>query len=270
MATTAVVASPSGDVAGAGVRLVLRDIARGGLTGAIVGLVFGGIGGRLVMRLATLLVPDAAGGFTENGNRIGDITLGGSIGVVLAGGIVGLLASTMWVVIAPWLPWRGVGRAVAAVPIALALGTPGLIDGDNRDFFLLRHDQIVVASLVLLVAGIGFAFPIVDDWLDRRLPPADQGRRATTVFALLTAAGAILVLPISVLSMLGSTRPAIFWTGVALCVLGAVTVTWWFLRGRGHARPEGTLLVVGRAILLVVVVIGAMASIPHVLEAMAA
>ena len=58
---------------------IVRDIARGGLAGLAVGIVLGGLGGRLVMRLAALLVPTATGFFTENGNQIGVITFGGSV-----------------------------------------------------------------------------------------------------------------------------------------------------------------------------------------------
>ena len=64
---------------------IFRDIARGGITGLIVGLVGVGIGGRIVMRLAALLVPELVGEFTENGFRIGDITPGGSLGLVVFG-----------------------------------------------------------------------------------------------------------------------------------------------------------------------------------------
>lgn len=53
---------------------VLRDIARGGIAGAIVGITVGGLGGRAVMRIAAILHPDAVGALTENGNRIGYIT----------------------------------------------------------------------------------------------------------------------------------------------------------------------------------------------------
>ena len=64
---------------------MLRDIARGGISGAIVGVVVGGLGGRLMMRLAAILHPDAVGALTENGNRIGDITMGGTLFLVLFG-----------------------------------------------------------------------------------------------------------------------------------------------------------------------------------------
>ncbi|MEO6207739.1 MAG: hypothetical protein ABIP77_07275, partial [Candidatus Limnocylindrales bacterium] len=84
---------------------VLREITRGGLAGLIVGVVLAGVGGRLVMRLATLLVPSADGAFTENGNRIGDITLGGTLGIVIGLGLLfGAVSGSVWVTIRRWLP----------------------------------------------------------------------------------------------------------------------------------------------------------------------
>ena len=64
---------------------VLRDISRGGSAGILIGLVGCGIGGRLVMRLAALLVPGADGRFTENGFLIGNITVGGTVALLING-----------------------------------------------------------------------------------------------------------------------------------------------------------------------------------------
>lgn len=61
---------------------VLRDVARGGIAGIIVSILVAGLGGRLVMRLATILHQDTVGLRTENGEVIGAITLG--VGVPIA------------------------------------------------------------------------------------------------------------------------------------------------------------------------------------------
>ena len=74
---------------------VLRDIARGGISGVAAGIVVSGLGGRLVMRIAALLHPDAVGALTENGNRIGDITVGGTLSLVLFGLISCAMARSM-------------------------------------------------------------------------------------------------------------------------------------------------------------------------------
>src|SRR4051794_13712655 len=84
---------------------ILREIARGGLAGLLAGVIVGGLGGRLAMRAATLLLPEAVGRITENGNRIGDVTFDGTVALVIFGGLLaGVLAASTWVVIQPWLP----------------------------------------------------------------------------------------------------------------------------------------------------------------------
>src|SRR5689334_4060691 len=108
---------------------VLREITRGGVAALVAGVLVAGVGGRLVMRLAALLVPEAAGRFTENGNRIGDITLGGTFALILFIGLfVGVVGGTVWVTMRPWLPESAGVRALISIPIASALGTKGLVD----------------------------------------------------------------------------------------------------------------------------------------------
>ena len=120
-ATPAALASERSVVSPA--REILRDIAHGGFAGAIVGVVVAGLGGRLVMRLAAILQPGAIGAFSENGNRIGDITLLGSLGLVLVGLVIGLVGGTIWVVVSPWTPGTGPRRAIITMPMAVALGS---------------------------------------------------------------------------------------------------------------------------------------------------
>ena len=88
--------------------LIWRDIARGGLAGLIVGLFVAGIGGRLAMRLATLLEPGTIGSFTENAAEIGVISLGGTLSVITIGIVAGAAAGVLWVIVRTWLPGAGI------------------------------------------------------------------------------------------------------------------------------------------------------------------
>ncbi len=194
---------PSGDIVTAGpvaattpVGEVYRDITRGGLAGLMVGIVLAGVGGRLVMRLAALLQPGAAGMATENGNIIGRITLEGSLAlVVFIGLFVGAVAGSLWVVIRPWLPTRSMARAVAAVPIAIAFGTTGLVDAGNLDFVVLRRDSLVIGSLVALVGLFGPALVLTDRWLEGLLPhPGPNDTRILGTYAGVTILGTLLTL----------------------------------------------------------------------------
>jgi hypothetical protein len=241
---------------------IFRDIARGGVTGLIVGLVGIGIGGRIVMRLAALLVPGSEGAFTENGNRIGSITLGGSLGLVILGLFLGAMVATIWVVISPWIPGVGLRRALLAMPIAVGLGASGLIDGRNPDFFVLDHDRGVVGLLILLVAVIGFLFVLVDEALDRRLPPATG--RALTAYTGLTLVG----LPIALLVFLSLvSSPKSMLMGVALFAVGLATLRSWSLRIDGSDRPPW-LVGIARAALVAAVAAGFAGALPEINRAL--
>ena len=169
---------------------ILRDIARGGIAGILVGIFVAGIGGRIVMRLATILHEERVGMLTENGEVIGRISLGGTMALITFGGLgMGLLAGVIWVIVGPWIPGRGLGRAAITAALAVAIGSPALIQGGNVDFFILDHDPLVVAMLVALVAAVGFSMALVDGALDRRLPPAvPKAGVATLAYGIVTPA----------------------------------------------------------------------------------
>jgi len=239
-----------------------RDIARGGLAGLVVGIVVAGFGGRIAMRLAALRVGDATGALTENGNRIGDITLAGSLGLILIGLLFGALAGTVWVVIRPWLPGAGLRRALVAMIVAIGLGSFGLIRGGNSDFMVLRHDPVVVGLLVGLVGLIGLSISLVDGWLDRLMPvAASVTSRPTSIYVAISLVGALLILPIVVSAFLGSDMRS---AGFGLVVVGVATLRWWMLRFRGASRPSNALLVVGRLSLLIAVALGFTVELPEI------
>lgn len=252
------------DAARQGALDILREIVRGGVAGLIVGVLVAGIGGRLVMRLAALLVPAADGAFTENGNRIGDITLEGTLALVLFVGLFfGTLMGSLWVTVAPWLPRGRPARVVAVIPLALGLGTMGLIEPHNPDFRILGRDPLVVASLLGLVALVGPMLVVVDHWLDRHLPrPRANDHRTIGVYAAIAAIGLLLTVLGTVPAYLG---PRAFPVGVALLATGIATLAWWAARARGmDAAPWVRGL--GRIGVVAVVVAGFAISVPDVLR----
>lgn len=251
------------------IREVMREITRGGLAGLIAGVLLAGIGGRLVMRLAALLVPSAEGAFTENGNRIGDITLGGSLGIVIAIGLLfGAVAGSLWVVIRPWLPRSRLAAAILTIPAAIALGTRGLVEARNDDFEVLGHDPLVVASLVALVAAFGPALVVVDAWLDRRLPhPGPTDRRAINGFAIVTFLGLILTTLLVVPTYLSAPMRT---AGLALVVVGLATLATWYRLAQGLPDVPGWLMAVGRIALATAVVAGLAVVIPEIQGALGA
>jgi hypothetical protein len=242
--------------------VIFRDITRGGLAGLVVGVVVGGLGGRVAMRLIALLIPESTGSSTENGNRIGDITLGGSLGLIIVAGLfVGILAGTIWVVVSPWLP-RSLGlRVLAAVPLAIGLGASALIQGSNPDFIVLGYDPLVVVVLLGLVGLAGASMAVVDALLERRLPRA----RSTTspesgFYFAISLIGLLFAVGIVVAVLAGPLRPV----GIALLVSGLATLRWWYLRYRGAERPPPILRLLGSGSVIAAVVLGFALEWPHI------
>lgn len=239
----------------------MRDIARGGLAGLLSGFLVAGIGGRIVMRTAALQVPAAAGRFTDNGNRIGEITLSGTLGLVLVGGLFfGLAGATVWAVVSPWIPGGTRLRAVLAMPIAVALVGLMLVQARNPDFQVLEHNAATVGLLVFLVALAGLVISLLDSWLDRRLPVANASTGADAVYLVLTLAGGGLIFP-GILGLFLSDEPPV---GLALVGVGLATLTWWSLRFRGRREPPPWLMVAARGSLALSVLLGVLALAPDV------
>jgi hypothetical protein len=243
---------------------LLRELTRTALAGALVGIPVLGIGGRVAMRLAALVNPAATGRLTENGNVVGAITLNGTILLILFGGLLfGLIGSIVWIVVAPWLPGRGLARAVIAAPLAVALSSFLLIAAANPDFRILDNDPLVVGLLVAILAAYGFALPLADGWLDRRLPDASKSQPAVLIaYSAAVFVGAVTILPMVIGVYLSTEQcgcgSAPVPIGMALFVAGVATVAWWYVRARGQPKPPRSLAIVGSGAVLVALLFGAM------------
>ena len=240
---------------------VLRDIVRSALTGLIVGVVVLGPGGRIVMRLAALLDPASAGRATENGNRIGAITLEGTAVLIIFGGLlVGLAMSVVWVAIQEWIPGRRLARAALCMPIAVALTGFQLVRPENHDFRILAPVAPVLALLLGLVAIAGFSFAVVGDWLERRLPPpAPRLTPIVGVYVVMILAGLpALVLAARIFLEPGfAVRAAPVGAGLALVAAGGVTAAAWIARiATGRSQPPRVLQIMGTSALVLAVGIG--------------
>ena len=256
---------PAGDLVPA--NEILREITRGGLAGLIAGILVAGVGGRLVMRLAALLVPESVGAFTENGNRIGDITAGGTFALILFIGLFfGSIAGSLWVTLQPWLPTAALPRALASIPIAIGLGARGLIDGANRDFTVLGGSALVVASLVTLVALFGPTIVLAERWLESRLPhAASDDQRIVAGYGLVTMLGLTLTLLAVVPAYLGSDDMRL--PGFALVVAGLATIAWWRARVVNRPLPPW-VSPLARLAIVVAVVSGLVVAFGEVTEAL--
>jgi hypothetical protein len=174
-------------------------VGRAAAAGGLAGVLAAGAGGRLVMRLLALTSPEAEGALTEAEARIGDITLGGTLGFIVFVGIpAGVLSGLLFALTAPALPrGRAGGLVLGALLLVLAGSRLDPLRADNIDFALVGPDWLTVLAFTalalfqgLLVAAIaarlGFAPRPRRILGDRRVV---AGRLAVGILALAALPG---------------------------------------------------------------------------------
>lgn len=231
-----------------------RSAMVAGSAGAAAGLVVAGLGGRLVMRVSMLVASgNVEGRLTEGGNRIGDFTVDGTIGLLLFGGLLtGLIAGIYWYALRPTVKLLGAGELPAAAVIGVVVGGLLIIDPDNRDFDILEPAGLQIALFLGLAAVAGVSLAGFDRLFERILP---SGNRSLFVYLPLVALGAVFLIPAfgSLLSnefCFCHDPPVV--TGALLLGAFAVTVTGavWNVIAPDSLRPPwlrwaGTVLAAG-------------------------
>lgn len=234
---------------------LLRRISAAGLAGALAGILVGGIGGRLFMRLAAVLSPDAAGGLTDNGEVVGAITPKGTLALLLFGGLAsGMVGGILWVVVSPWLPAAGRRRVLAAGAVSVALTGLFVVRSGGRDFTILEADAVLIALLLVLVAACGVALAWLEARLDRILPAPSSGPvRLGLAYGAVVAVGS-LAIPLTVaaytsfdLCACGDPPWLIAW---ALGAAGLATVIRWagWIRSGSDVPPPAVRLLGSAAV----------------------
>jgi hypothetical protein len=219
---------------------ILRPITIRGVAGVLAGLLVGGVGGRLIMRISAIAAaPDATGLLTENGNRIGEITVEGTLALLVFVGIfTGISGGIILALLSPWLPrarWAS-GLVFGAFLFAVA-GTQAL-DGSNRDFFILPPPLLNVLLFSALFPLYGFTAVYLADRTERRPPRQRVGWRLIAYTPAL-ALGALFLIP-----TVGSffSRRLCFCndppvaTGAFLMVVASATAWTWIQGLRGRAK----------------------------------
>ncbi|MFO7592147.1 MAG: hypothetical protein R6X23_14855 [Acidimicrobiia bacterium] len=187
--TTRPAAETSGRAALDGLRTLASVLAAGGIAGLLVV----GIGGRLVMRILGATSGDAAQGLlTDADEVVGEITAGGTIGLVLFSGLfAGVITAFGYLAVRRWLP-RTAGPAGVVVGILL-LGTLGVGDAlspDNVDFAILRPTWLAVTLIAALAVLFGVTFTALAARLEAGMPtlsarPSSIAAHAGLIFVLL-------------------------------------------------------------------------------------
>jgi hypothetical protein len=173
----------------------LRMAAIGFGTGILVGGLVGGLGGRVLMRILFLANDSRKGDFTENGNRVGDITAGGTASLVIVAMFFGAFGGLAYVLVRRWLPRGTVARGLVFGALLLVLLSGGSIDAENIDFRIFGPTGLAIALFGLLPFAYGLALAwLVDRW-DSYIPVSFRLRSVTVAgyvaFAGLGVFGAV-------------------------------------------------------------------------------
>ena len=210
------------------------------LAGVTLGVVVGGVGGRVAMGVLRLTSPDTVVGLTsDDGFEIGQVTLGGTYNLLLVGAAFGVLGAALHGLVSPWL----IGpRWFEHVTVALGSGAvvgSMLVHTDGVDFTVLEPAWLAIACFVAIPALFGGLVGPTMERLARRGAWSATGwrRRALPVLA-------IGVLPLTIFPV---------------AAVGAVVLAWspvraWGLASRVHASV--VLRTIVRAAWLLVAVVG--------------
>jgi len=157
------------------------------IAGASSGALVGGVGGRVVMRIIALIDQSTDGVQTDSGT-VGEITAGGTFGLMQFAVGAGIAGGLLYVAVRRWLPWSGVARGVAFGLFSVFV--PGIIvfNKDNPDLQIFEPVLPVLALFIALVLLYGTAVALLADRLHgappvRRGPRADAALRATWCLA---------------------------------------------------------------------------------------
>ncbi len=234
---------------------VLHELGNATVAGLAAGVLVGGVGGRIVMRL-NAIAADSDGLLTESENRVGDITVGGTVTfVIFVGLFAGLAGGIVLFAVRPWLPRSLALRSLFfAAILPLTVGTT-VVTSENVDFRLLDPPELNIAMFAGLFAAFGAVGVVAEARVDRAIPRAPLGANAAGALYFGAALPAMLGVAL-IAGMLfvdgacGCRAPRI--VGVLFLLMGAATIVRIVARAGGAplSRVESAIAPVGYASLI--------------------
>jgi hypothetical protein len=196
------------------------------VAGGIAGVVVGGLGSRIAMRIAAVTARDVAEGLrTEAGATIGRITFEGTAFLVVAVGIgTALVGTAFYLATLPWLPRRRPLRAIAFGALELVVFGTVLLDPGNPDFTILGRPLLNVLVLSSLFVLHGVALVLLIEPSGRLVSAVARGAPWR---ARLVDAGTILAMGLTAFGALALVGRATGWATpetivLVLCAAGLI------------------------------------------------
>ena len=137
-----------------------------------VGGFLAGVGSRLAMRAAGFLTEDRNRfRLTDNGNRVGEITLGGTLFLGLLAGALGVVTILLYVALRSRLPFAGWQKSASFAVLLLAVFGYVVMDPGNEDYHLFGPAWLNVSTFSLLYLLMGFFTSQIYEWgMRHKLP----------------------------------------------------------------------------------------------------
>ena len=196
-------ARPAGEV----LRRFVRSIAIAVSAGATAGVLVGGLGSRLAMRIMAATSGDEAqGAITEADEVVGRITVGGTLGLVLFVGVgLGSLAALLYLLVRRWLPWPAwLSGLLFGVLLLAVFGRDDPVDPNNPDFTILSPKWLAVALFTLLLPLYGLVLGSLVARLEAGYPTLSTRPKVLVAYAplLLFAPFLPVVVPLAAIALL--------------------------------------------------------------------
>jgi hypothetical protein len=146
--------------------LALRRLAVASVAGAIVGFLVGGVGGRLAMSLLASLNAEDAGTLSDDGFTMGQVTLGGTLNLLLIGTVFGVLGGGIHLAVRDLRIGPAWFRAASlAVGVTVVIGA-FLVHSDGVDFTRLEPTYAAIGLILAIPFVYALALPpLADRWL---------------------------------------------------------------------------------------------------------
>lgn len=190
----------------------LRVASAAGAAGFVGGTLGFGLGGRLMMRVLAATSPDAQGLFTDAEEIVGDVSVGGTVGLTLFLGLFSALAGLLYVLFRSWLPRRSLlaGLIAAAAMGGLLARPTDLLNPDNRDFRILEPTWLaaILCVAVILLGSLAIA-ALADRWVASWPRPAPTPSGVAGLLPLLVVA----IPPVAIAGVLLVLSRTVRWGG---------------------------------------------------------
>jgi hypothetical protein len=179
----------------------VRKLSATSAAGALLGLLVGGVGGRLAMALLAAQNPEDAGKLTNDGFRIGQFSLSGTLQLFGTALQLALLGSLAYLVLRPlavgprWL--RVASFTVGATAV---VGAIVIHPGGGPDFSVLDPDWLPVVLFLVIPAVYTTLFCLLADrWLapDSWFSTASIRKVGAVLLVWVASGPLVLLLPIA-------------------------------------------------------------------------